>query len=89
MSEIPSLKVVQFPLGDLVDIPARLRDLADAIEEGNFGSPVTCIVVLDTDRLFEVFGLGCEADGTVAHYLLTCAQRKIEAPFLKKMGVIE
>lgn len=89
MDRPTSLKVVSIPFAEVENIPARLRDLADAIEEGNFGSPATCIVVLDSDRLFEVFGLGCEADGTVAHYLLTCAQRKIEAPFLKKMGVIE
>lgn len=74
------LNVVDFPLTSLADIPAKLRDLADKIESGEHGEPSAAIVVLAGDEL-EVFGYG-EATGTVAHYLLCCAQRKIEKPFI-------
>lgn len=76
------LNVVEFPHNSLADMPQKLRDLADAIAEGNFGEWKECIVVLNCDAGLEVFGLGAEADGTVAHYLLSCAQRKLEAPML-------
>lgn len=82
MTDKPDLKVVNFPAGSLANIPETLRKLADAIEEGNFGIAQACVVVLEADLQFEVFGLGCEADGTEAHYLLACAQRKIENAFL-------
>lgn len=76
-----SLKVVEFPKNSLADIPAKLRDLADAIEEGHFGEAQACVLVLHAQTL-GVFALGTEADGTTAHYLLACAQRKLEQPML-------
>lgn len=81
MSE--KLKVVDFPVSPLSDVPKKLRDLADVIEGGTFGEWKECIVVLHCDQGLEVFGLGAEADGTGAHYLLACAQRKIENPMLE------
>lgn len=86
MTDAPKLNLVEFPTASLQDIPQKLRDLADAFEEGHFGKPAICLVVLETDIQFEVFGLGCEADGTTAHYLLACAQRKLEKAFLNKMA---
>lgn len=86
MDDKPKLKVLEFPNSSLADIPEKLRNIAELIEDGYFGDAKNCIVVLETDCLFEVFGLGCEADGTTAHYLLACAQRKIEAPFLALKG---
>jgi len=71
------LKVIDFPVNSLADLPQKLRDIADAIEEGQFGEAKECIIVLNAASL-EVFGIGAEADGTVAHYLLCCAQRKLE-----------
>jgi hypothetical protein len=75
-----NLKVVDFPHHSLRDIPNILRNIADQIEIKEFGEAKACVVVLHADQL-EVFGIG-EADGTVTHYLLACAQRKIESPML-------
>lgn len=86
MTDAPKLNLVEFPNNSLQDIPQKLRDLADAFEEGHFGKPESCLVVQETEILFEVFGLGCDTDGTVAHYLLACAQRKLEQPFLNKFN---
>lgn len=77
------LKLLEFPHSSLVDLPAKLRQLADDVEKGEYGEARTCIVVLDAATL-EVFGFGAEADGTVAHYLLACAQRIIEQPTLNR-----
>jgi len=77
------LKVVEFPHNSLADLPQKMRDLADAIEEGHFGTAKACVVVLNAD-LLQVFGLGSDADSTVAHYLLACAQRKLEQPLLDR-----
>jgi hypothetical protein len=78
-----SLNVVDFPNQSLADVPAKLRDLADLVAEKHFGETETVVVVLKTDTHLEVFGLGAEADGTVAHYLLQCAARKIEDALLE------
>lgn len=78
------LKVVEFPINSLADVPQKLRDLADAIEGRSFGEWKECVIVLNCDVGLEVFGLGADADGTVAHYLLACAQRKLELPMLDR-----
>jgi cytoskeletal protein CcmA (bactofilin family) len=75
-----NLKVVDFPNYNLRDIPNILRNIANKIEANEYGHAKGCVVVLHADQL-EVFGMG-EADGTVTHYLLACAQRKIEGPML-------
>lgn len=76
------LQVVQFPRPSLADIPQKLRDLAAAIEAGDHGEAAVSVVVLQGSEGVEIFGFGSEADGTVAHYLLAVAQRKLEAPML-------
>lgn len=80
MSE--KLKVVEFPVANKQDVAEMLRNIADTIDSGEFGEANGCVVVLNADHL-EVFGIGM-ADGTVTHYLLACAQRKIELPMLNK-----
>ena len=77
-----TMNVIEFPTNTLADVPQKLRDLADAIQEGTFGEWKERIIVLNCDAGLEVFGLGAEADGTVAHYLLACAQRKMEKPLV-------
>jgi hypothetical protein len=79
-----SLSVLEFPTPSLADIPGKLRDLADAIEEGHFGEIAEAVLVLNGDRL-EVFGFGAEADGAVSHYLLCCGARKIENAALEEL----
>lgn len=71
------LKLVEFPQTSLADIPEQLRKLADSIEAGEYENRSECVVVLAGGKGLSVFGYG-EATGTVAHYLLCCAQRKIE-----------
>lgn len=78
-----NLNIIEFPRTSLVNIPEKLRHLADAIEAGDHGEAASCVVVLNADNL-EVFGFGSEMDGTVAHYLLACAQRKLEEPMLNR-----
>lgn len=80
MSAMP--KVIEFPIVSLADISARLRKLADDVEAGRYGEAKECVVTLHADQL-EVFAFG-ETDGTAAHYLLACAQRKLEQPMLDK-----
>lgn len=75
-----NLKVVEFPITTLADVATKLRELAEEVERGDYGVARECVVVLAADKL-EVFGFG-EVDGTIAHYLLGCAKRKIEQPML-------
>lgn len=52
------MNIVPFPSQNLLDIPAMLRGLADAIEEGEYGEITTAMVLLDgPDALqTELFG---------------------------------
>lgn len=77
-----TLNIVEFPRTNLLNIPEKLRDLAAAIEAGDHRQPSECVVVLNGDSL-DIFGFGC-TDGTVAHYLLACAQRKMEQPLIDR-----
>lgn len=64
------------PIPGLQKIPELLRNIADAIERGEYGDVSEGAMVLAGNEV-EVFGLG-NADGTVAHYLLARGQRKLE-----------
>jgi hypothetical protein len=68
------------PSAKLQDIPAMLRRLADDIEAGEYGEVREAVCVTHGSGL-DVFGFG-SADGTVSHYLLCCAARKLEEPML-------
>lgn len=76
------LELVEFPVTSLWDISAKLRVIADQIDAGDYGECTSCAVVLRGAKGLDVFGFGKEGDGTVVHYLLACAQRKMEAPML-------
>ena len=43
------MKLLEFPLVPLTDIPARLRLLAKQIEDGDHGDVVTLLCVVETD----------------------------------------
>lgn len=75
----PNMKVVNLPRVSLADISNQMRKMADALDRGDHGDPTACVIVLGGGAGVKVFGFG-EAEGTVAHYLLCCAQRKIEVP---------
>jgi hypothetical protein len=53
----PDLRVVTLHESTLRDIPNKLRELADAIEQGNWGEVSACGVVTFGSKL-EVFGFG-------------------------------
>lgn len=65
------------PSRGVADIPEQLRNIAAAIEAGEYGEVREGALVLGGDQL-DVFGIGSPADGTVAHYLLARGQRKLE-----------
>jgi hypothetical protein len=71
-----SAKLHVLPVPGLQNVPALLRNIADAIEAGDYGDVSEGALVLAGDQI-EVFGLG-NADGTVTHYLLARGQRKLE-----------
>jgi hypothetical protein len=68
---------------NLLNVPATLREIADSIDEGRFGEPVGCVVVLDAATL-EVFymGQGEAAPNTVL--LMNAAIGKMVAPVLEE-----
>ena len=68
-------------IANVTDVSARLRDLADAIEEGNFGDAHTLAWVIDCGSgRCEVGFLGRAAGiaGSEAHLLLAIGQRMLE-----------
>lgn len=64
------------PVPGLQNIPLLLRNIAGGIENGDYGDVSEAVLVIDGNTL-DVFGLGT-ADGTVSHYMLARAQRKLE-----------
>lgn len=48
------MKVVELPIGNVADVPAQLRHLADAIERGAYGDAHNVAWVCDTGQGVEV-----------------------------------
>ena len=65
------LNVVALP-DSLLDVPAKLRKLADDTEAGKYGQPGTCVVAMLADRM-QVFSFGPESNMTAAHVVLHAA----------------
>lgn len=63
------------------DIPAMLRNLADEIEDGEFGEVSTVACALLGDKL-EVFGWGENCDVGEVHLLLTAGAQYMVRPIL-------
>jgi len=55
------LNVVNFTGSNLRDIPKCLRNIADEIEQNQYGDVTALALVMDADENFIAFGLG-EAD---------------------------
>ena len=53
-----NLTVLDFTGGNLRNIPVCLRNIADAIENGEHGEAKAMALVLETDDGFEAFGIG-------------------------------
>lgn len=56
------MNVVEFPLPSLHDIPQMLRNIAEDIEAGKFGVPMSGVMVLESDDCLYNFGWG-DAEG--------------------------
>jgi hypothetical protein len=63
-------------------IAEQLREIADAIESGEYGITQEGVLVLNAGEL-EVFGLSPITDATSTHYLLGCAMSRLQAPMIK------
>jgi hypothetical protein len=53
-----NLTVLDFTGGNLRDLPKCLRNIADAIENGEHGEAKAMALVLETTDGFETFGIG-------------------------------
>ena len=72
--------LVKFPAQDLMNLPSGLRNLADSIENGDFGDAHNLAWVIDcgSGRIeLGLLGAAPEAGGT-GHLLFAIAQRKLE-----------
>lgn len=77
MSDRPKLAVVSVMREhNLRDIPSMLRQIADEIEHGSYGSPEKAAIVLQGKHT-DLFAIGdCDISG--AHLLFSLGCRKIE-----------
>lgn len=64
------MKLLEFPLVPLTDIPARLRLLAEQIEDGEFGNVQNIAIVIESDEAPRVLSIGADPDETRAMGLL-------------------
>jgi len=62
---------------NLLDVPATLRNLADAMEKGQFGAINGCVVVWDCEDGLEVSYCGPGDAGPNAHLLLHAGAAKM------------
>lgn len=83
MSDKPDLKVVPIGLPGLQNVPKMLRLLADAIEEGKYGSWTQVTVVLNSKDELCVFGYGLDT-ASDACMLLGAGLARMHRPLLEK-----
>lgn len=74
-------EVVPIYESSLLDVPAKLRKLADDLDAGTYGVPGCCAVALLADNLI-VFGFGPDSGGPSVHILLSAACRTLEQGIL-------
>ena len=75
-----SAELVQFPPQDVTKVAIALRNLADAIEQGQYGEAHNCAWVIDCgNKRIEVGLLGaCPELSSSLHYLLSLGRRVVE-----------
>lgn len=74
------LNVISFPERNLADVPASLRRMADAIDQGKYGDVNNIAWVIDcgdSEIRLGLFGAAPEPAMT-AYYLLGVGMRKLE-----------
>lgn len=74
------MNIVDFPKHNIADIPQTLRNLADSIEQGEYGEAHALVWVIDCGSADIAVGLiGQTAEpGAAAYYMLGLAQRELE-----------
>lgn len=74
-------KLLEFPSGNVRDVPRGLRELANRIEGGNYGDAHTLAWVVDCgDGRLEIGLLGSAAEaGVTAYYMYGVAMRRLES----------
>jgi hypothetical protein len=75
------VKVVEIPIADIGNVAERLRSLADAIAEGDFGDAHNVAWVIDCGNGHQEVGYIGRAAGIAgadAHLLLAIGMRKLE-----------
>lgn len=65
-------------VGNLLNAAKQLREIADAIDRGDYGDVFEGALVLAGGEL-EVFGIGA-ADAPASHLLLARGMRRLEQP---------
>lgn len=75
------MKIVELPIQDGVDIPLGLRELANAIEAGDYDDAHNVVWVIDCGNSRVELGLlGRSASrGAESHLLLAIAMRRLES----------
>lgn len=56
------MNLLEFPLVPLTDIPARLRLLAEQIDDGELGDVTNIICVIETDETVRSLAIGQDGD---------------------------
>jgi methyl coenzyme M reductase alpha subunit len=85
----PTLSLVaDLPVGNLADIPALLRKLADDIEAGSLGTVHAAAVVLEAPGL-PVYGFGATGYSQNASELHSMAHLKLTAQRLNYIESLE
>jgi methyl coenzyme M reductase alpha subunit len=78
MKKLTLVEPTQIPVGNLADIPALLRKLADDIEAGKLGSVHAAAIVLEAPGL-PVYGFGALGHPQNASELHSMAHLKLSA----------
>lgn len=71
------MKLVEFPVTNLNDIPAKLREMAKWIEDGTFEKTTAAVVSLRTEDGIKVHCFGM-ADAEGAYYMMGRAMRLLD-----------
>jgi hypothetical protein len=80
MTEKPRLSVVKTLYdSSLLDVPAKLRALAEEVEAGKYGQIGTCAVSMLGDRL-NVFAFGSDSSGPSAAIVLHAGFNMLARP---------
>jgi hypothetical protein len=72
-----TVKLLEFPVVPLTDIPARLRLLAEQIEDGEFGDVASINVAVEADGVVTPLGFGESWDESRAMGLFMRAANRI------------